>query len=431
MLDTKVEKLQLLIVEDSPTQALLLRESLEKHQFQVNVAKDGLEGLEELKRNPPHAIISDIEMPRMNGYEFCKHVKAEPAFKGIPVILLTGLTDSMDVIRGLECGADSFLTKPCQTEVILNTLQDLLANKKLHKELAPGRQMEFFFGGERHNLSVDQVRLMDLLLSTYSSAMQKNLELERTFQKLNVLYAELKEKNEELKKLNEQKNQFLGMAAHDLRNPLGAISGLSDLLMVYQVGKIDEKSFNMLERIRSASVFMLQLINDLLDISVIESGTVKLNITEVDITKLIQESLLVLKNAADKKQILLIFHPGNTLPVVQCDANKVSQILNNLLNNAIKFSKPKSTILVKAITKEQEVVISVKDEGVGMTSEVKQQIFQPFSKGSKQGTEGEKGTGLGLAIVHKVVTLHKGKVWVESEIGKGSTFFVALPIRHL
>lgn len=429
-MNQELDKMKILIVEDSLTQALLLQNSLEDHHMSVSLAKDGLEGLQKMEEVLPDLVISDIEMPRMNGYEFCKRVKEHPNFKHIPVIILTNLSDPMDVIRGIECGCDSFLTKPCEINILLSTIYDVNQNTKLHTENFEQKTISFFFHAKLYQLKVNQEQTIGLLLSTYSNAIQKNLELERAYQKLNFIHEELQKINEELKKLNQQKNQFLGMAAHDLRNPLKVISGYSDILIGTLGQNLDAKSATILQRIKSSSELMLQLINDLLDISVIESGIVSLRLASVDLALLIQENLVLLKNLADKKNIELKFNSPPSLPKVNCDANKVVQILNNLVTNAIKFSEPKSSIEIALSVINQEMILTVKDFGIGLSDQAKERLFQPFSKIGSTGTAGEKGTGLGLAIVHRIVAEHKGRIWAESELGKGTTFHVAFPLNE-
>lgn len=420
MINHDFENMNVLIVEDSPTQALLLQRSLEEQKMRVRVSSDGLEALQRLKEALPDLIISDIKMPRMDGYELCKKVKSDERTQNIPVILLTGLSDPMDVIQGIGCGGDSFLTKPCELNILLSTIHDARENAKLQRENILRKDIDFFFNDKRYQLQINPDQITSLLLSTYSNAIQKNLELERA-------YEELQKKNEELKQLNLQKNQFLGMAAHDLRNPLGVIGGYVDVLIETLKTKIDDKAMKMLTRIKSSSTLMLNLINDLLDISVIESGTVSLHLSRVDLPALVQENLTLLRSIADKKEIKLLFNTNVQSAKVNCDPNKVTQIVNNLISNAIKFSHPGDVIEVSIAADEKEIVMAVKDQGTGLSSEAKARLFQPFSKGSSVGTAGEKGTGLGLAITHKIVAEHKGKIWVESEVGKGSTFYVSLP----
>ena len=417
--------LKVLIVEDSPTQALMLQESLQEKKLKTVTAKDGVEGLALMRQESPQIVVSDIEMPRKNGFEFCREAKNDPKLKDTPVIMLTNLSDPMDLIKGLQSGADGFLTKPCPIDLLLATISDTLENKKLHSGTTKNK-ISFIFRGKHYQLEADQSQIVDLLLSTYSNALQKNLELEQAYRQLNMSYQEIEQKNEELKKLNEQKNQFLGMAAHDLRNPLSVIQGFSSLLEDKFSATEDKESIKMLERIQKSSTFMINLINDLLDISSIESGKVHLNLQDVNLTSLIEEHISFMKGIAQKKEISLVFKAGSIRSVV-CDPEKILQVVNNLITNAIKFSKPQTTVEVTLESKGSDIVITVKDQGVGIPAQERDRLFQPFSKTSVKSTAGEASTGLGLAIAKKIMTEHKGKIWVESEVGKGSTFSVSLP----
>lgn len=422
------KKTKVLILEDSPTQTLLLKESLEENHFEVMAAKDGLEGLVILQTNLPEVIISDIDMPRMNGYDFCLRVKQDPKLKEIPVILLTNLTDSMDAIKGIECGADSFITKPCEIGFLLSTMNDVLNNSNRQKELKSEKQIEFFFAGQKHTLNVNDMQVTDLLLSTFTAAIQKNMELEKAYRKLNLIHEDLERKTAQLEELNNQKNQFLGMAAHDLRNPLALIQGYSQLLLEKFHNTEDEKTVQMLETIKRSSSTMFALINDLLDVSVIESGVVNLHLDHYHLNNIVDEILpLVSKLASDKNISLTVKCIPETIDIY-CDRIKMEQILSNLITNAIKFSNPGTNIEISLGKTDTEILIAVKDQGVGIPSGEIEKIFTPFAKSSNKTTAGEPSTGLGLAIVNKVVQAHKGKIWVESEMGKGSTFYVSFPL---
>lgn len=430
MNEIDLKNMSVLILEDSPTQALLLQEILEAQHLSVHKSRDGIEGLKQLEEITPDLIISDIEMPHMNGYDFCKQVKSNQKYQHIPVILLTNLVDPLDVIKGMDCGADGFLTKPCESDLLFSTVRNTIHNIQL-KSKYPKEKLTFFFGDQTHSLDINQVQITELLLSTYSSAIQKNLELEKAYNKLNHLYEELEKNNQQLKALNEQKNQLLGMAAHDLKNPLTVISGFSSFLLNNPEETIDKiKSHQMIERIHEASDFMIGVIDDLLDYSTIESGTLKLHLSEIDLPELIQKDLLLFESLAAKKGITLVFNHQQSIPKVCCDGNKFSQLLNNFITNAIKFSHPQGTIEISLIPSDTEVTLSVKDFGTGMSLEALNNLFQPFSKGRTKGTAGEKGTGLGLAIVHKIVVALNGKIWVDSKLGEGTTFHVSIPYKH-
>lgn len=421
--------LDVLIVEDSPTQAMLLQDALEGQTIRVIVARDGLEALQALAKKPSHIIISDIEMPKMNGYELCRKIKSEISYQEIPFILLTSLSDARDVIHGIECGADSFMTKPFNLEFLMANIKDLLSVKKECKLVPASKQeLEVSFGGQQYKLQVNQAQVTSLLLSTYSNSIQKNRELEQAYLKLNATNQEIEKKNEELKLLNDQKNQFLGMAAHDLRNPLTVIEGYSTLLKDKLEEAGDPTTTNMINRIQKSSAFMLQLINDLLDISSIESGKVTVNLAPVDFVALVKENVDLESSFAEKKQIKIVFQPSQKIPIFQCDHDKISQVLTNLITNAIKYSHSGTTIEVSLTTSQTELIVSVKDQGQGIPPNEIVRLFQPFTKTSVKSTAGEASTGLGLAIVKKIVTEHRGRIWAESEVGKGSTFFFALPL---
>lgn len=409
---------EILVVEDSSTQAMLLKEMLIKNDFLVSIAKDGQDALEQMTRKKPDLIISDIEMPRMNGFVFCKNVKADPNLSAIPLILLTNLSDSMDVIEGIKSGADSFLTKPCTPEILLSTMKDILHNQKPDNTL--NHVLEFTFQGKQHSFNINLARVTNLLLSTYASAIQKNKELEQAYQKLTI-------GNNELQRLNEQKNLFLGMAAHDLRSPLIAIQGYSELLL--ESLEMDADTRKMLSRIHTSSNFMLHLVNDLLDLSAIESGKVKLNLKETNLHDLIEECIALNTREALKKEIRISYN-AKPIPNVQCDPEKLEQVVNNLITNAIKYSEKKTEIQVLLSQSDQDAVIAVKDQGVGISEDDLKKLFLPFSKGGSKSTQGELSTGLGLAIAKRIILEQKGDISVESQTGKGSSFFVKLPLRQ-
>ncbi len=169
----------ILVVEDSPTQAELARNILEKENYRVFWADNGAKALQMLKERRFGIILSDIEMPGMNGYEFCRKVKDDPATKDIPLILLTRLTAPGDIITGLECGADNFVTKPFKPEYLLSWIKHHLANIELHRSGSSQTGLEFFFGGKKHFLASERMQILDILLSTYATAVEKNLELEK------------------------------------------------------------------------------------------------------------------------------------------------------------------------------------------------------------------------------------------------------------
>ena len=171
--------IDILIVEDSITQALKLQALLEDNDYNVSHANNGLEGVKHLEENVPDLIISDIVMPEMDGYELCQHVKSHDQLKDIPVMLLTVLSDSEDVIKALVSGANSFISKPYKEAVLLSRIRNILLNQEIRKLGGSELNNEVFFSGKKHQINADRMQIIDLLLSSYESAVENSREIER------------------------------------------------------------------------------------------------------------------------------------------------------------------------------------------------------------------------------------------------------------
>lgn len=235
---------------------------------------------------------------------------------------------------------------------------------------------------------------------------------------------ELEVANDRLVELNALKNQFLGMAAHDLRNPIGSVRGLAEVIR--DLGLPPEQQREFLDEIIRVSGHMLDLLNDLLDISAIESGRVQLEIQPVDLSRLIHERLRLLRVAADAKSIPVEVRM-EPMPEVPCDRERMGQVLDNLISNAIKYSKPGAPVLVELSRLGVAAIIAVNDHGQGIPESELHRLFGAFNRLSVRPTAGEKSTGLGLSIVKRIVEEHDGVVGVETRVGRGSSFRVVLP----
>lgn len=238
---------------------------------------------------------------------------------------------------------------------------------------------------------------------------------------------ELHKKNAELKKLNDLKNHFLNAAAHDLRNPMGNIIRLSDFLLEELKHKLNKQQLQFLSLIKSLSNFGLDLLNDLLDMARIESGKLVLNKKRINLIDLIKQIIKLNQFASDKKNISIKLDIFEKIEEVEVDENGFKQVMDNLLNNAIKFSPQESTITVGMLADKENVTIFVKDQGAGISDEQMKKLFIPFSKVNDNEPSGVKGTGLGLAIVEKIVTAHNGKIWVKSNRHEGTTIYFSIP----
>jgi two-component system, OmpR family, response regulator VanR len=211
----------ILIVEDSPTQTKLLRHILEENNYSVDSETNGARALERVRHKKPDLIITDIVMPEMDGFTLCKALKSDPVLKSIPVMLLTSLSNPEDVIKGLQSGADNFLTKPYEDTFLLSCIHYIFANRELRNKRTSGAEVEIMFAGKNYFINSERMQIIDLLLSTYENAIQKNSELKKTHNDLISVYLQLEQKNIELEKIN-----------HHLQQALTEVKTLSGLLPI-------------------------------------------------------------------------------------------------------------------------------------------------------------------------------------------------------
>lgn len=252
-------------------------------------------------------------------------------------------------------------------------------------------------------------------------------ELSRVNNELANLQRDLSRKNAELERLSEQKTRILGMVAHDLRTPLGIIWSYSTVLEEEADVSVPNERLEMVQHIREASDFMLRMVDELLDVSAIESGQLQLDLEACDLVALVRRNVSVNAHLAGAKDIVLEYRGPEAGDLWLCDPGKIEQVLNNLITNAIKFSPRDTRVVVELTLEGEEACIAVSDQGVGISEEDREGLFIPFGTTRAKGTEGEPSTGLGLAIVRRMVEGHDGQIDVESEVGRGSTFRFTLP----
>ena len=233
---------------------------------------------------------------------------------------------------------------------------------------------------------------------------------------------------EQLGRANAAKNKFLGMAAHDLRNPLASIRGLAEFLRDGTMGPLTPDQLELLDLIFQASQGMVTLVNDLLDVATIESGELKLEIAPVALAELIKKSIALNSMEAARKHTKIVFAERQSSPVLPLDAAKIRQVIDNLLSNATKYSPQGSTIRVALCSlTDGSQTITVCDEGPGIPEGERDKLFQDFGRLSVRPTGGEKSTGLGLAICRKIVESHHGTIVAENLPSRGCEFRVTIP----
>jgi signal transduction histidine kinase len=370
------ERTNVMVVDDTPANLKLLQKMLQSKGYRVLAFPDGEKALNAAAHSPPDLIFLDIKMPGMNGFEVCERLKADEVLKDIPVIFISALAETSDKVKAFAAGGVDYVTKPFQFEEV-------------------------------------------------NARMETHLRLRRQ-------QIELRRQQIELRALNDMKNHFLGMAAHDLRTPLGGIMGISELLADELSPLLTEKQFSFFDMILASSKFMIGLINDLLDTSAIESGYLTIERWMVDVSVPIKRTVEINRMFASPKNISIAISCQEKLPNVFADINRIEQVINNLLSNAIKYSQPGTDIAVHLRHENNEVIISVADQGPGIPEKEQHKLFQAFGKTSVRPTsEKERSTGLGLLIVRKIIEAHGGRIWLQSELGKGTEFFFSLPVMPL
>jgi len=409
-----IQTVEVLVAEDSPTQAQSLQHILEKQGYHVTVTANGRQALEAARQRKPTIIISDVVMPEMNGYELSRQVKADSKLGDIPVILVTTLSDPQDVIRGLECRADNFILKPYDERYLLSRVEFALINREMRQTDQAGMGVEIFFNGRKHFITADRLQILNLLLSTYDAAIQRNKELNHSQEDLRLLNAQLEAANKELE-------SFSYSVSHDLRAPLRAIDGFSQMLEEDHAAGLDDEGKRLIRVIRDSTRKMGQLIDDLLAFS--RLGRKPISTARIDTGKLVGEVLEEVQAAAERRARVVV----GPLPPACADAALIRQVWINLLSNAVKFSgnRDNPRIEVSAYDDGADTVYCVKDNGAGFDMRYHDRLFGVFQR--LHGEEEFSGTGVGLAIVRRVVMRHGGRVWAEGKVDEGAAFYFALP----
>ena len=265
------------------------------------------------------------------------------------------------------------------------------------------------------------------LLQTFADQAVIAIENVRLFQELAARNREIEEKSRQLEVVSRHKSEFLANMSHELRTPLNAIIGFSEVLTERMFGDLNEKQAEYLKDIYASGQHLLSLINDILDLSKIEAGRMELELTDFDLPAAIDNALALVRERASRRGITLGAKVDDRVGTIRGDARKVKQVLLNLLSNALKFTTEGGRIDLRVTRKQELVEVSVADTGVGIAPGDQAAVFEEFRQ---VGTADKKveGTGLGLALSRRFVELHGGQIWVESQVGVGSTFTFTLPV---
>jgi signal transduction histidine kinase len=374
-------KYVILIVDDTHQNVQVLSQILRDEKYVVLGAFSAEDGLNLIEKRRPHLILMDVMMPGMNGYDATKIIKDNPETANIPILFLSALSDAEAKVKAFEAGGIDYITKPFQH-------QEVLARVRIHLRI--------------YTLEVER---------------EKNI-------------TELTEKQNHLEKLNKEKDDVLAIISHDMRNPLGGIIGISNFLQLEEIEDRAEMQ-EMLRLIESSAERLLALVNDLLDVAVIEANTIRLEFVDVDLEKTVSDVISLQTPAAKSKAIRIITQFDEKLPTIEADQSKMSQILGNLISNAIKFTPNGGEISIQAMPdSSNNVKIVISDSGIGIPADLMGSLFTKMGRHQRVGTSGEKGTGLGMPIIKRYVEVHNGTIMVDSTVDEGSVFTICLPIHQ-
>ena len=392
------EKATILVIDDNTTNLNILLDYLNELSYRVLIAPSGEQALQRLQYARPDVILLDIMMPGIDGFETCRRLKADDATKDIPVIFMTALTETVDKVRGFSVGGVDYITKPFQHEEVLARVKTHLTIRKLQQEL----------------------RQQNETLERYAEMLaQKNDELK-------AKNAELDEKNSQLNLLNADKDKFFSIIAHDLRNPIGALRELPQLI----AENLDNYSKDELRRLitmqRDAARNLFELLENLLTWSRMQRGLIEFNPEPIQVSALVQRSIALLTPSAAQKAITLTQAVNPSL-LGMADHKMIDAVVRNLISNAIKFTNQGGTIDVSGNDDGAFMTIAVKDDGVGIGEQFLPKLFRIDEQYRRTGTANERGTGLGLILCKEFVERNGGEIRVESKIGNGSTFSFTLP----
>ncbi|MBI5816528.1 MAG: hybrid sensor histidine kinase/response regulator [Nitrospinae bacterium] len=361
----------ILAVDDEESNLLVLKRPLQKEGYRLITSLSGSEALDILAKTEVDLVLVDWMMPGLDGAEVCRRIKADPALSLIPVIMITAKSGSEDLALGMEAGANDYLRKPVDKLELMARVRSGLREMRIRKEL--------------------------------------------------------RRSNDRLRELNKMKDEVISIVSHDLRSPLATIIGFSELLLEDKGNAANNDLRKPLEIIKKSAKWQLSLVDNLLDVAKLEAGGMELDRTQAKIGDIVQSCAESFAVTASIKEITLSFNKPDTEPQAGVDIMKISQAVNNLISNAIKFTPRGGTVTVKLFFTETQAVISVKDSGPGLNEDDMAKLFKKFQQTGVRATNGEKGTGLGLVITKNIAELHGGSVDVKSVPGDGCEFTITLP----
>ncbi|MGB3458043.1 MAG: ATP-binding protein [Halobacteriota archaeon] len=390
----KKQSLKILICDDDPAYRKLLRAYLRSSGREFIVTEAGRKGEMQaaLDKGGIDLILLDIQMPEKSGLEWL----AEIVEKQIaPAIMLTGFGSEEIAVQSIHEGAMDYIPKDHLTQ------DRLLSTVKVALEI-----------WKRKRAEADRERVLKELES-------KNVELQKAMEHM-----------ADLEEITRMKSEFLSITSHELRTPLTPMKAQLQMILEGYVGELNDNQKKCIEVVLRNITKLGKLIDDILDLSRIEAGRIKLAFKSVNINIIVKEAIITQESSATSKDIEISTKLAD-LPDIVGDQERIGQVIGNLLNNAIKFSKKSGKVIIETkcldIEGKENVLFSITDYGIGISKVDHKKLFKPFSQIDTSLGREQAGTGLGLAIVRGIIHAHRGKVWIDSESGNGTTFYFTIP----
>ena len=364
---------KILIVDDVMSNVLLLKVLLTNEKFAIATASNGRQALEQVEKENPDLVLLDVMMPDMSGFEVAQHLKSNPNTADIPIIFLTALNSTADIVKGFQVGANDFISKPFNKEELISRVT--------------------------HQISL--VAAKRLILS-------KTEELQRTIAGRDKLYS---------------------VIAHDLRSPMGSIKMVLNMLILNLPSeKIGTEMYELLTMANQTTEDVFSLLDNLLKWTKSQIGKLNVVYQDVDLVEVTDGVIEIFSMVASLKKIRIREMKPEKM-MVNADIDMLKTVVRNLLSNAIKFSKENSEVLVKMEEVDGMAVVSVQDYGCGISEEGQKKLLHTDTHFSTFGTNNEEGSGLGLLLCKDFVVKNGGKLWFTSKEGEGSIFSFSIPVK--
>ena len=394
------ETLNVLVIDDDVTDRMAIRRYLAKTPLQATIteAENAQMAGQLLADEIFDCLFLDFRLPDTDGLSFIKQLRLEG--NNLPIIVFTGQGDEQTAVELMKAGASDYLSK---SRLSPDTLSSLIRHA-----------MTVYRAEQRTRAAQEQLKQTNLLLR------QQNQELEDQRQ-------QIEQQNLQLLEANQHKAEFLATVSHELRTPLNSILGFSQILKSQTKGPLNDYQVKMADCIHTNGESLLHLVNDILDMSTIESNRLPLTPHFFDLKVLIQEVLSEMHLMVSQKELAIQSLINLEDGIVYNDRQRLKQILINLLSNAIKFTEQGTIDIEVNSLAKNSLEICVRDTGIGIADEQLSTIFQPFRQVDQSIIRKHAGTGLGLAITHSLVSMMQGWITVSSQIGQGSTFRIQIP----